>query len=90
MEVMKVEDYRESDHGSPAEHFLSMDEVEEVALVWQQGKMRKQIRDMATDNKKEDMDVLSYYRFVRTNLLIGELHLKLPFYFTSFGLTYKN
>ena len=38
------------------------DEIEEVVLVWKQGKKRKSIRDLAMDNTLEDQDVLTYYR----------------------------
>jgi hypothetical protein len=40
------------------------DEVEEVVLVWNEGKKRKAIRDLAMDNTPEDREMLSYYRHV--------------------------
>lgn len=39
------------------------EEMEEVILVWNQGKQHKAIRDLAMDNTPEDKEVLSYYRF---------------------------
>jgi len=38
------------------------EELEEVVLVWNQGKKRKSIHDLAMDNSPEDREVLSYYR----------------------------
>lgn len=41
------------------------EEVEEVVLVWNEGKKQKAIRDLAMDNTLEDRETLSYYRHVQ-------------------------
>ena len=48
----------------PGEPLITIEEEEEIVLMWNNG-IRKGIRDLsvgAMENKKEDYDILEYYR----------------------------
>lgn len=51
----------------PVDQIITVEEDEEVMLVWNSGKDQKGIRELAmaaAENLKEDKDVLQYYRYV--------------------------
>lgn len=52
-------DSDEFDSGQP---IISLVEEEEVVLYWNEGQKFKCIRELASEENKESIDVLSYYR----------------------------
>jgi len=51
------------EYGS-SQPIISLVEEEEVVLYWNEGQKYRCIRDLASDINKENMDVLSYYRYI--------------------------
>jgi len=60
---MEIDQKDEADEEGSPHPIISLVEEEEVVLYWNEGKNWKGIRELACDDTKEDIDVLSYYRY---------------------------
>nr|KAG5704617.1 hypothetical protein BaRGS_031881 [Batillaria attramentaria] len=62
---VEMEMEMESTDGEPVDQIITVEEDEEVMLLWNNGQTQKGIRELAmaaAENLKEDKDVLQYYR----------------------------
>ena len=62
---VEMEMEMESTDGEPVDQIITVEEDEEVMLLWNSGQNQKGIRELAmaaAENIKEDKDIMHYYR----------------------------